>query len=326
VNKEESNNVNNTFNKKSINNILDKATYKLIMALATIPDFDSDNNSNAESINKSELSEPFYEKYDARLDASILLAYILGKPRVYINTWPDKSLTSGQIAMFDVLLNRRIDGEPIAYITGHKEFYSLLFKVNKDTLIPRPETEILVDYVLDKYKSQNNIKILDLGTGSGCIAVSIAKYIEKYNGFVTAVDKSIGALSIAKENARLNKVENISFVESYWFSNVEKTKYDCIISNPPYLDKSELTSNIKYEPSSALISDNNGLKDIEEIIFNSKDYLKPNGLLIIEHGASQKSTIEKIIAEANKSDICYKNITFIQDYAGLDRAVVLVRQ
>lgn len=285
-----------------------------------------------------QVEDNFGDKID-KLDASILLAYVLAKPRVYLNTWPEKVLNQGQIAMFEVLLNKRLNGEPIAYITGQKEFFSLMFKVNKYTLIPRPETEVLVEYILEKFKNKDNLNILDLGTGSGCIAIALAKASnnQNLNWNIIAIDKSAQALEIAKENQKLNKADNIKFLESDWFScfenqNNKNTYFDCIVSNPPYLAQSELNNDLTYEPASALVANNNGLSDIELIITKAKDYLTPEGILIIEHGADQRDVIENLLKNlldqvsddlSSKTNNNYKKYKFIKDYSNLDRAVIL---
>lgn len=261
------------------------------------------------------------DQQTAKLEASVLLSHILAKPKSYLLTWPDKQLTTGQIAMYATIVQRRTQGEPISYITGQKEFFSLLFKVTPEVLIPRPETELLVEYILNYFDQDKKIKILDLGTGSGVIAVSIAKTRLEWN--ITAIDKSSTALKVAQENAKSQKVDNIEFILTDWFDDINlNTKYDCIVANPPYIaanDKHLDDIDITYEPRSALVADNNGLADIEKILTQAKDYLNPQGVLLIEHGYQQ---VEDIKAMYNKLNT-YTSFESVQDYSGLDRFVVI---
>lgn len=284
------------------------------------------NNSISKAIRHGEqtLNSAGANSQTANLDAMVLLSYVLVKPKSYLLTWPDELLNVGQTAMYETLLQRRSKGEPIAYITGQKEFFSLMFKVTSETLVPRPETEILVETVLDKFKTHKNddVHILDLGTGTGAIAISLAK--TRPNWQVTAVDKSINALNVAKENAKLHNVSNIHFVQSHWLQSIEpNTKYDVILSNPPYIAANDqhLLTDIKFEPRSALVAEKNGLEDLEEILMSSKKHLTDNGYLIIEHGSTQLDGIKEIVS---KSDVWTQDdLVSICDYAGLPRFVLL---
>lgn len=269
-----------------------------------------------------DLIESGTDKQDAKLEASILLAYVLAKPKSHILTWPEEILSKGQVAMFNALIGRRVKGEPIAYITGKKEFFSLVFKVTPDTLIPRPETELLVEKILELYVEDSNhkLKILDLGTGSGAIAISLAKARPSWE--VTAVDNNINTLNVAQDNSKYNNIHKIEFVESDWFTNLDSNiKYDCIVSNPPYIDPKDphlKNKSIKFEPIDALISDQNGFADIEKILKAAVNYLNPNGYLLIEHGCDQAAEIKTIVDNLG----CYKNFMSLQDYSGLDRFIV----
>lgn len=264
-----------------------------------------------------------YNANDAKIDSMAILAHVISKPKSYLLTWPEQILSNGQVAMYRALLEDRAKGKPVAYILGQKEFYSLIFKVNESTLIPRPETELLVDVILDKYKNykQEELNILDLGTGSGAIAVTVAKLRPKWN--VIAVDISEQALAVAKGNAMYNDVTNIRLIKSNWLQSVDKSlKFDCIVSNPPYIasdDEHLKVGDVRFEPNSALVSDKNGLADIEEILLQAQQFLKPNGLLIFEHGYDQLADIKTLLEKFD----CYTKFDSIKDYAGHDRAVLL---
>ena len=275
------------------------------------------------------LDSPKYiedSKRDAQFDASILLAYVLAKPRVYLLTWPEQLLSIGQTAMFFALVERRAQGEPIAYITNQKEFFSLILSVNNSVLIPRPETELLVETVLAKYEADETIRILDLGTGSGAISIALAK--TRPNWQVTAIDKSATALEVAKKNAKTHNTANIEFILSDWFENLSNQKFDCIVANPPYIDSHDThlsNGDVKFEPMSALVAKNNGLADIEHIISYAPLYLNLNGILIFEHGYNQLPDIKNIFTELenNNKKNKWTNFESIKDYSDCDRAVIL---
>lgn len=262
---------------------------------------------------------------DSKLDANILLCHVLCKPQAYLIANPEQILPLGQTAMYFALISRRCAGEPIAYITGQKEFFSLIFNVSRDTLIPRPETEILVETVLDKFKdkSSEQISILDLGTGSGAIAIALAKSRPKWK--IVAVDQSIKAIEIAKKNANLNDVKNIEFIVSDWFSNLKaEHQFDCIVSNPPYIASDDpylKLGGVVHEPKSALIAEHNGLGDIQKIIQNYSVYVNQNGFLIFEHGYNQLESIKLIINDCLPEKA--QNFSSILDYAGLPRVLMV---
>lgn len=233
--------------------------------------------------------------------AEILLAHILKKSRAYLYTYPEKNLTSEEVNLFEALMARRKQGEPIAYILGKQEFYSLNFKVTRDTLIPRPETEMLVDEAL-KLIQDTSCQILELGTGSGIIATTIAKL--KPHVHVTATDISNAALKVAKENARNHQINNIEFILSDWFSDIKSKTFDMIISNPPYIAEDDHhLENLSYEPINALTSGAHGLDDLKHIISLAPIYLKPNGWLLVEHGFDQKEAVQILFKTAQFSEI-----------------------
>lgn len=294
----------------NINNILKKSELALI-------------NSNIYSGDHAHQSAATNAVLEAKLDASILLSHVLAKPRLYLHTWPEQVLTIGQCAMFWALIERRCVGEPIAYIIEQKEFFSLVFLVNHHTLIPRPETELLVELILERFKHhQQDLKILDLGTGSGAIAISLAK--TRTNWQVTAVDNSESALKVARQNAALNNTANVEFILSDWFSQVDNgMKFDCIVANPPYITDNNphlIQGDLKFEPKAALLSPNNGLLDLEKIVKLAKNYLNPKGLLILEHGYDQRAQISAMLSSIPE----YSQIEVFDDYSGLPRIIAAV--
>jgi len=228
----------------------------------------------------------------ARLDCEWLLCFVLDKPRSYLHSWPEKNLSPDEITQFEKLLNKRVSGEPIAHILGERGFWSLNLKVTTDTLIPRPETERLVELALELIPNQSQWEILDLGTGTGAIALSLA--MERPACFISATDQSLAALDVAKQNAKNNKISNITFIHSDWFVKLKNKKFDVIVSNPPYIEENDphlQQDDVRFEPLSALTSGEDGLDDIRTIIKNSQAHLTQNGVLLIEHGYDQAESV-----------------------------------
>lgn len=228
----------------------------------------------------------------ARLDTEVLLCHALNCAATHLIAWPEKLLDDKQTQAFNQLIEQRRAGAPVAYLTGSREFWSLDFKVTPATLIPRPETETLVEFVLDKFSDQKKLKLIDLGTGSGAIAIAIAS--EKPDWEIIATDISTEALSIAAENAHNHQITNIKLVESNWFEQLDQQCFDLIISNPPYIaeqDKHLSQGDVRFEPLSALASGETGMDDIKYITAQSKEYLTPNGWLVFEHGYDQKQQV-----------------------------------
>lgn len=239
----------------------------------------------------------------ANLDARILVCYACDIDQTRLIAHPETELNTEQTHLFEHALERRSRGEPIAYITGNKEFWSLVLKVNEHVLIPRPETELLVEHTLDAISNIKTPRVLDLGTGSGAIAIAIAK--ERPNCHVTATDTSAPALELAKQNALSNDV-TVKFIQSDWFKNLTNDNYDVIVSNPPYIAKNDPELNkfvSDYEPNNALISDNDGLCDLAEIIGQASSFLSTSGRLIVEHGYQQAINVQKLFANENFCDI-----------------------
>lgn len=250
----------------------------------------------------------------ARLDVEVLLSRVLNKPRVYLYTWPDRSLDESELAQFSDLLARRGSGEPVAYLLGEKEFWSLVLKVNTSTLIPRPETETLIEVALEKLPA-DACKVLDLGTGTGAIALALAS--ERPAWTLVAVDSNPAAVQLAIENARRHGLKNVHITRSNWFENVGGERFDMIVSNPPYLDASDPhlgQGDVRFEPPSALIADKHGLADLEQIIDSSRLYLRSGGWLLVEHGCEQGESVRRLFSEC-----AYGRVHTRPDLAGLDR-------
>lgn len=254
------------------------------------------------------------------LKARLLMQYILNRPREYILVHDDKQLTLRQNVDYFKLIKKLIEGVPLQHITHQQEFMKLMFYVDENVLIPRPDTEVLVEEVIKLAKSINAKKILDLCTGSGAIAVSLAKYIE--GSQITATDISRKALSIAKLNATNNNVEDrITFVSSDLFQNISEEKYDIIVSNPPYIKRKvikTLDEEVKREPIIALDGGNDGLDFYKKIIGNAYQHLKYKGYLCLEIGYDQKDEVIDLISKEEK----YINTYSKKDLFDNDRIVI----
>ena len=241
----------------------------------------------------------------AALEAEVLLAHALQKPRSYLHAFQEEVIASDQVKIFDEYLQRRLQQEPIAYIIGKREFWSLEFLVNRDTLIPRQETEILVESVLQLFPEKNEARLIaDLGTGCGAIALALSHEHPQWT--MIATDKSAQALEIAKQNAKHLNCHSVSFYEGSWCAALPSIQFDAIVSNPPYLSETEWKTYKKgliFEPDSALVSGSDGLVAIREISECAKNHLKPGGYLLIEHGFSQGAEVRKIFASSQYVDV-----------------------
>ncbi|MDC0535893.1 peptide chain release factor N(5)-glutamine methyltransferase, partial [Francisellaceae bacterium] len=252
----------------------------------------------------------------AKLDSELIISHVTHLTKSYLYTWPENDILAQDINIISDLISTRKQGKSIAHIISKAEFWDLTFKVSDDTLSPRPDTETIIEFILDQFDINNKYSILDLGTGTGAIAVTLAKLLRKSN--VTATDISNNALSIAQENSLINETDNIRFIESNWFSNLDQSeRYDIIISNPPYIDFNdpEVEKNVRtHEPGLALFSKNNGLFDLFLIIENAKYFLNSNGTLILEHGHKQGIKVSNKLRENG-----YSNILSHNDINGIHR-------
>ena len=248
-----------------------------------------------------------------RLDAEILLGRAIDMPRSYLFAHPEDDLDDSAIRRLEQSVARRLAGEPMAYITGVREFWSMELAVSPATLVPRPETEILVDKVLARIPRKASWTILDLGTGSGAIALAIAR--ERPLCDVTAVDISVEALGVAQLNARELAIPNVSFVESDWLDKVRDRQFDVVVSNPPYVrDDDEALHDLASEPRRALAAGADGLDALRILSRDCGGILVPGGLLAVEHGAEQQAAVASLLAENG-----WLEVENHRDYAGLPR-------
>ncbi len=251
----------------------------------------------------------------ARLDAEVILCHVLNCSTTHLLAWPEKILDAEQALLFNQLIEQRRAGTPVAYLTNSKEFWSLNLKVTPATLIPRPDTETLVEFVLNKFSAKKNLNLIDLGTGSGAIAIAIAS--ERPNWKIVATDISAEALAIAKENAHSHQITNIQFIESNWFKQIEEQRFDLIVSNPPYIaehDPHLSQGDVRFEPLSALAAGKTGMNDINQITAESKKHLNTNGWLVFEHGYNQKKWVYNCF-----NHYVFQDITQLSDLSGQAR-------
>lgn len=234
----------------------------------------------------------------ARLDAELLLAAVLGKSRSYLRTWPEHEPGVEQLAAFAALLERRRAGEPVAYILGHQGFWSLDLEVAPHTLIPRPDTELLVETALQLAPATPQ-RVLDLGTGSGAIALALAS--ERCGWQVTGVDRIAEAVALAERNRQRLKLGNAEFRQSSWFDGLAGERFGLILSNPPYIaadDRHLGEGDVRFEPLSALVAGVDGLDDIRQIIAQAPRHLQAGGWLLLEHGYDQAEAVRELLAAA----------------------------
>ena len=257
-------------------------------------------------------SKLLYEVSDTpRIDSEILLQYVIAKPMAWLISHGNSLATAEHIKEFYSTISDRQAGKPIAYITGTRDFWTLKLKVNNSVLIPRPDTETLVEQALQRIAANRRCQLLDLGTGSGAIALALAK--ERPNSDICAVDFQAPALTVAKENAKLNDIKNVSFLLSNWFDGIAETsKFDLIASNPPYVEVGDphlQKGDLRYEPDSALIAADNGLSDLSLIINAAPNFLTEQGWLIVEHGYNQEIEVGQIFEQTGFSGIrCFRDI------------------
>ena len=250
-----------------------------------------------------------------RLEAEVLLSNLLEISPIKFHT-NEINVSPTVLDKFEAMIESRFKGVPVAYLVGKKEFWSLEFDVNPSVLVPRPETELLIENAIEILGNHESPKILELGTGSGVISIVLSK--ELRDPIITAVDISNEALMIAKDNARKHEIKDIKFMESDWFDEIENEKFDLIISNPPYVDKAKLSNEelfgIDMEPDVALYSTNNGTDDLKTIIKNSTSYIKNRGWLLLEHGYDQAKYCMKKMEKAG-----YKKVENCKDIQNISR-------
>ena len=255
---------------------------------------------------------------EAKLEAQLLLQHVLQVNRAWLIAHENDTLSPNIQTEFEALLTRRLQGEPMAYILGEREFYGLVLQVTPATLIPRPDTETLVEAALDKIPQNMDVHVLDLGTGSGAIALAIAKHRSQAN--VVAVDASPAALEVAKHNADRLNISNVQFVSSDWFSALEDQRFEIIVSNPPYIEADDphlAQGDLRFEPPDALASGMDGLSDIRTIINQCLTHLKPQGWLMLEHGYNQGTAVANLMSAAGLVDVAT-----IEDLGGNARVTI----
>lgn len=244
----------------------------------------------------------------ARLDAELLIAHVLDIPRSRFISQPEQILNSKQYEQIRQLMRRRASGEPVAYILGKKHFWDLELAVTPDVLIPRPDTELLVETALALFSAHNTVNVLDLGTGSGAIAIAIARARPRWH--VYATDDSKAALAIAIDNAEAYQLDNLSLRQSHWFDKLASgNRYDLIISNPPYIRENDThlrQGDVRFEPRQALVSGEDGLDAIRHLITAGKDHLQPGGWLMLEHGYDQGEQVYQLFVDNGYGDIQQK--------------------
>jgi release factor glutamine methyltransferase len=253
----------------------------------------------------------------ARFDTELLLCQVLGKSGSYLRAWPEVELSADQTVHFEQLLERRLAGEPIAYIIGQQGFWTLDLAVSPATLIPRPETELLVEYLLEQHPSQRALAVLDLGTGTGAIALALAS--ERPQWQLLGVDVEAAAVALARHNQQrcLPEARNIRFLQSDWFAALASGVFDIIVSNPPYIDGKDPhldQGDVRFEPRSALVAASDGLAAFETIIAQAPAFLSDGGTLLFEHGCEQGPALRGLLQRGG-----FVNVFTEQDLAGLDR-------
>ncbi|MFM9835015.1 MAG: peptide chain release factor N(5)-glutamine methyltransferase [Methylophilaceae bacterium] len=255
---------------------------------------------------------------EAAIEAQLLLQHLFNVNRAWLIAHENDCLELNIHTEYQSVIERRLKGEPIAYILGYREFYGLKFMVTPDTLIPRPDTETLVEAALAKIPQNRSLQILDLGTGTGAIALAIAN--NRLQAHVTAVDFSDKALEVASQNAKDLGILNCQFLQSDWLSALKNKRFDVIVSNPPYIEQNDAhlsLGDLPWEPISALVAGQDGLADIRSIISQAKNHLNPNGWLMLEHGYNQAECVTSLLNTAG-----FDEVSHALDLAGIKRVAL----
>ena len=255
---------------------------------------------------------------EAGFDVRLLLQQVLNVNHAWLISHAHDALSAEQMNAFNALFERRLAGEPTAYILGQREFYGLNLKTTSATLIPRPDTEILVESALAKMPTGTPTNVLDLGTGSGAIALAIASQRRLAN--ITAVDFSEEALQVAQGNAVSLNLNHVAFMQSSWFDALANLKFDLIVSNPPYIAKDDVhlqQGDLRFEPITALASGIDGLDDIRVIVANAPQHLNQNGWLMLEHGYDQAGAVSRLLADRG-----FTQVSHALDLAGIQRVTM----
>ena len=237
------------------------------------------------------------------LDCELLLCFVLGVDPSYSKTWPERQVSDDHLAQFDELLQRRIKGEPVAYLIGSQGFWSLDLEVSPATLIPRPETELLVEVALE-LSLPEQASVLDLGTGTGAIALALAT--ERSHWKVCAVDLQQQAVDLAERNRQRYQLNNVRLFASNWFDAIPAQRFDLIVSNPPYIEAGDpplSQGDVRFEPASALVSGDDGLDDLRLVCSQSVDYLADGGWLLLEHGFDQGAAVRELLERAGFNSV-----------------------
>lgn len=239
-----------------------------------------------------------------RIDAELLLLHVLRQPRSWLIAHADDVLPAEVVSAYAGLLDRREQGEPVAYITGQRGFWSLDLEVTPATLIPRPETELLVELALQRLPGDVACSVADLGTGSGAIALAIAR--ERPVAHVVATDASEPALAVAQRNAQRNHIANVSFVQGDWLAPLAGQRFDLIVSNPPYIESADPhleQGDLRFEPTTALAAGVDGLDDIRRIVLDARQHLQAGGWLLFEHGWNQGEAVRDLLQDAGYAEV-----------------------
>ncbi len=257
-----------------------------------------------------------------------VLIFVLKQNHAFLRTHPERLLTTEQTDQFQAFQQQLVDGVPLAYVLGTQAFWTLDLKVTSATLIPRPDTEIVIVTSLELFNKDQQINVLDLGTGTGAIALSLASECPLWT--ITATDFSSEALAVAMDNAHSHNLDRVRFFQGSWFEALPDTlsydlrgssqrqSFDLIVSNPPYIDSGDVhLANLTHEPISALVAEDHGLADIKIIIEQSLDRLNLNGWLVLEHGYDQGSVVRDLLVDAG-----FNNVRTVQDYGSNDRVSI----